>query len=73
VQPIADQRTQTVSTRTGEPRVNLPKPTVNSYKEMEVVWMAAAALCAYFAGKGSGQAAPLVTNETPETSAGTPV
>lgn len=72
VQPIADQRTRTVPAHTGEARVKLRKPTLDNYKEMEVVWMAVAALCAYFTGKGSGKAAPLVTDETPENAAGTP-
>jgi hypothetical protein len=53
----------------------MPKPTVNSYKEMEVVWMAAAALAAYFTGKGSGKSAPVTPADeptAPEGAAGTP-
>ena len=37
----------------------IPKPTVNSYKELVVVWMALAALAAYLTGKGSGKVGPV--------------
>jgi hypothetical protein len=69
---LANQQAQGVRGRAGEATLRMSKPTVNSYKEMEVVWMAAAALCAYFAGKGSGKAAPLMTNDVPDGAAGTP-
>lgn len=54
---------QAPPSRTGDGRVRMPKPTVNSYKELEVVWMAVAALVAYLTGKGSGKAAPVVVTE----------
>ena len=64
-----DER-QAVSTPRGKGR--LPKPTIQDYKEAEVVWMALAALIAYLTGKGSGKAGPMaVTPTAPEETAGT--
>ncbi len=57
-----DQQRQATGTVSGAGRI--PKPTVNSYKEAEVVWMALAALAAYLTGKGSGKAGP-VTADAP--------
>jgi hypothetical protein len=71
-EPIADQQVQATRARTGDASLRMAKPTVNSYKEMEVVWMAAAALCAYFTAKGSGTASPIMKNDAPEGATGTP-
>jgi hypothetical protein len=68
------QVAEAMPVRTGDERVRMPKPTVNSYKEMEVVWMAVAALAAYLTGKGSGKSVPTTTAEgsVPEGTAGPP-
>lgn len=74
-EPEADQPAQAERSRTGDAKVRMHKPTVNSYKEMEVVWMAAAALAAYLTGKGSGKTAPVVSTDepaAPQGAAGTP-
>jgi hypothetical protein len=64
----ADERQEApaMPARTADDRVRMPKPTV--------VWMAVAALAAYFTGKGSGKSAPPEAVPTmPEGPAGTPV
>ncbi len=56
----ADQQRQATGMVPGTARI--PKPTVNSYKEAEVVWMVLAALAAYLTGKGSGKAGPVASD-----------
>jgi hypothetical protein len=62
--PVAENAEQQIARPDGA-RISgtkMQKPTVNSYKEMEVVWMAVAALAAYVTGKGSGKAPPAEKN-----------
>lgn len=74
VAPVEEiQRVDAAGMR-GDGRVRLPKPTVNTYEDINFVWMAVAALAAYLTGKGSGKSAPVVTTDesVPEGPAGTP-
>ncbi|MDZ4658296.1 MAG: hypothetical protein SH868_12025 [Bythopirellula sp.] len=66
---VVQEDRQMVPAPTGQAR--LPKPNMNTYKELEVVWMAIAALAAYLTGKGSGKAGPVVV-ETDAPDGSTP-
>ena len=71
---VDERQAQALPVRTGDGRVRMPKPTASTYEDINMVWMAVAALLAYFTGKGSGKTAPVVaTDETvPQGTAGTP-
>jgi hypothetical protein len=65
----ANVQTERQATGIAAGGARMPKPTVNSYKELEVVWMALAALAAYLTGKGSGTANPVVVETAPDGTA----
>ena len=70
---VAEREQPEVVRRGATEGTKLPKPTVNDYKEMEVVWMAVASLAAYVIGKGSGKAPPPESMPSaPEETSGTP-
>jgi hypothetical protein len=75
VAPEAAPRAQISPANTGDAAVRMPRPTASTYEDMNVIWMAAAALAAYFVGKGSGKSAPVIADEPiiSEGTAGTTV
>lgn len=66
---VAREEERGASGALGSPR--MAKPTASSYKELEVVWMAVAALAAYLTGKGSGKPGPTTVDAEPSTPEGT--
>ncbi len=67
--PLVDADREREAGRTPGGKGRLSQPSMNDYKEAEVVWMALAALAAYLTGKGSGKAGP--TTVEPMASEGT--
>lgn len=45
--------------------VRVPRPTADTYSDINMLWMAVAALAAYFTGKGSGKTAPVAVSDEP--------
>jgi hypothetical protein len=49
--------------------LRMQRPTAGSVSELDMLWMGLAALAAYFTGKGSGRAAPVVVETAPDGTA----